>query len=188
MPKRTQPTQKEGTMKMRKYKTEENCYYGLRELALSVTPEELKSNLDDSKTCVYGVIMDWNLAGFLKTSDEDDVLTVVAFQTGDASLYFSSGTIIIGGRAHENIKSAALDFVREGQHHLQKAKLATETPLPDKGKVKFYLLTNKGKYVLEEKFENIENGKSDLFHFFELGNRVITEFRLITEKMEKDGN
>jgi len=176
------------TMKNGKYGTEKNQYYWRREFALSITPEHLGLKLDDRETIVYGVIMDWNLAGFSKTSYENDVLTVVAYQTGDASLYFSEGKIIIGGYAHENIKSAALEFVREGHRQLEKATFTTETPLPDKGKIKFYLLTNKGKYVLEEKFDNIEKEKSDLFHFFELGNRVITEFRLTIEKLKRDSN
>ncbi len=40
--------------------------------------------LDKNKTIVYGAVMDWDIGGA--------VATVVAFQTGDASLYISART------------------------------------------------------------------------------------------------
>lgn len=158
--------------KVKKTKVQENPYPGLRNQSLSVTPDQLQLKLDDSKTSVYGIVMDWDIG--------KAVATVVAFQNGDASLYVSAGQIYIGGYAHENVKNAALVFVKEGQQHLTNATLTTETPLPDKDCVRFYFLTNKGKYFLHEKVENIENKKSDLTNLFDLGNRVITEYRITT--------
>jgi hypothetical protein len=159
--------------KVKKTKVQENPYPGLRGQSLSVTPDQLQLMLDDRNTSLYGIVMDWDIG--------EAVATVVAFQTGDASLYISTGQIYIGGYAHENIRSAALVFLREGQKYLKNAVLTTETPLPDKGCVRFYFLTNKGKYFLQETEENIESKKSDLTNLFDLGNRVITEYRITTE-------
>ena len=41
------------------YHTKTNTFNDLREMAFSVTPEQLKLSLPADKTTVYGVIMDW---------------------------------------------------------------------------------------------------------------------------------
>lgn len=157
-----------------KTKVQENPYSGFRNQSLSVTPDQLELKLDNNSTIAYGIIMDWDIG--------KAVATVVTFQTGDASLYISAGQIHIGGFAHENIKSAALTFINEGQNYLAKANLTTETPMPDKGCIRFYFLTNKGKYFIQETVENIQSEKSDLTKLFNLGNRVITEYRMLESK------
>ena len=55
-------------------------------------------------------------------------------------------------------------------------------PLPKIDNARFYVLTNKGKYYIEEQMDKIENGKSNLESFFYSGDKVITELRLTTEK------
>ncbi len=158
----------------KKIKVQENPYSGFRNQSLAVTPDQLELKLDSNRTIAYGIVMDWDIG--------KAVATVVSFQTGDASLYISAGQIHIGGYAHENIKNAALTFINEGQQYITKAKLTIETPMPDKGCVRFYFLTNKGKYFLQDAVENIENEKSDLTNLFNLGNRVITEYRALEDK------
>ncbi len=161
------------TSKMIKTKVEENPYPALREQSLSITAEQLQLNLDNSKTIAYGIIMEWDLT--------DVVVSVVTFQTGDASLYISTGQIYMGGFTHENVNEAAKSFVENGQEFLKYAKPITETPLPYKNCVRFYFLTNKGKFYIQETVENIENNKSNLTKLFDLGNKVITEYREITD-------
>ena len=96
-------------------------------------------------------------------------------------MYISTGQIFIGGIAHENIKNSALSFVNSGQEYLAFAKPTVETPLPDKGCVRFYFLTNKGKFYIQDTTENIEHNKSELTKLFELGNQVISEYRKTTD-------
>ena len=162
------------TSKVKETTMKENPYPGLRAQSFSVTPEQLQLKLDDTKTIVYGLIMEWDIT--------DAVISVVTFQTGDASMYISTGQIFIGGAAHENIKNSALSFVNSGQEYLVFAKPTVETPLPDKGCVRFYFLTNKGKFYIQDTVENIENNKSNLTKLFELGNDVISEYRKTTDK------
>ena len=161
------------TENVKETKVKENPYPLLIKQSLSITPEQLKLNLDNSKTAVYGIIMEWDVS--------DAIVSVVSFQTGDASVYISTGQMFIGGYAHENIINSAKKFVEQGQEYLKLAKATTETPEPDKGCVRFYFLTNKGKFYLQDTVENIENNKSDLSKLFELGNNVITEYRQMTE-------
>jgi hypothetical protein len=118
------------------HQTNENAFIGLRSMAFSVTPEQLGLSLSTDKTVVYGVIMDWGIDGATATT--------VSYQTGDASLYLSSGGSIIGGGQHENVNSSAKQFVRLAQTFLNATTKTEITPLPSTDEVRFYFLTNKG--------------------------------------------
>ena len=116
-----------------------NPYEDLRNLAFGATQEQIGVNISADETKIYGVIMDWDVG--------EGIATVVAFQSGDASVYLSSGGGVIGGSGHENVKTAAKRFVNEAQKYLAKTKPTDTTPLPGKDMVNFYFLTNKGKFV-----------------------------------------
>jgi hypothetical protein len=170
----SETTQNIDTGKVKETKVQENMYPELRNKSLTVTADELNLKLDDSKTIVYGAVMDWDIG--------QAIATVVSFQTGDASLYLSAGQIYIGGYAHENVRNAGLAFVKESQNYLSKANATENTTLPDKGCVRFYFLTNKGKFTFQETVDNITSKNSDWTPLFNLGNNVITEYRTTTDK------
>jgi hypothetical protein len=128
--------------KNKKTEVDTNPYSTFRNLAFSVKTSDLQLNLQPDKTVVYGVIMDWDL--------EKTVVTVVAYSTGDASVYTGSGQMFIGGYAHKPIKEAAIDFVNSAQSFLKDAEIASDDSLPDKGCVKFYFKTNIGTFVHQE--------------------------------------
>jgi hypothetical protein len=162
------------TNKQKVHQTKENAYEGLRIMALSATPEQLGLSLPTDKTIVYGVIMDWEMDGATATT--------VSYQTGDASLYLSSGGGVIGGGQHENVNSAAKQFVSLAQTFLDKTTKTEKTPLPSTDEVKFYLLTNKGIFVGQETMKNFENNSSSWLKLFEEGNNVLTELRKTSEE------
>lgn len=153
--------------------TKENAFEGLRKMAFSVTPEQLQLNLLSDKTTVFGVVMDWEMGG--------TVATTVAYLTGDASLYLSSGGGVIGGGQHQNVNNAAKQFVQLSQVYLEKATKTETTPLPETDIVKFYFLTNKGVFVRQEQMKNFENHSSAWYQLFEEGNKVLSELRLTTK-------
>ena len=153
--------------------TKDNAFDGLRNMAFSSTPTELGLSLPIDKTIVYGVIMDWEMGGATATT--------IAYQTGDASLYLSSGGGVIGGGQHQNVNSAAKQFVSLAQKFLNKSTKTETTPLPDREMVKFYLLTNKGVYVGQDIMKNFENSTSVWLELFEEGNNVLTELRKTSE-------
>jgi hypothetical protein len=157
------------TSKVKVHKTQENAFEGLRNMAFSATPDQLGLSLPTDKTVVYGVIMDWEMGGATATT--------VSYQTGDASLYLSSGGGVIGGGQHENVNSAAKQFVSLAQTFLDKTTKTETTPLPATDEVKFYLLTNKGVFVGQEQMKNFENNSSTWLKLFEEGNKVLTELR-----------
>jgi len=159
------------------HKLSENHYQDLRNMALSVTPEQLQLSLPSNQTRVFGVVMDWGVG--------EAVATFVSFETGDASMYLSSSGGMIGGSGHENVVNVAKAFVIKAQTYLDKASKIDTTPLPDKDCIRFYFLTNKGKFTAQEQLQNFDNKTSLWFPLFEEGNKVITELRLTEEKMKK---
>lgn len=103
-------------------------------------------------------------------------------QTGDASLYVSTGGGVIGSGQHQNVNSASKQFVSLAQKFLDKATKTQVTSLPSTNEVKFYLLTNKGIFVGEEQVKNLDNNSSPWLKLFEEGNNVLTEIRKTSEK------
>ncbi len=156
------------------HQTKENAFEGLRSMAFSATPEQLGLSLPNDKTVVYGVIMDWGMGGATATT--------VSYQTGDASLYLSSGGGVIGGGQHQNVNSAAKQFVSLAQTFLNKTTKTETTPLPSTDEVRFYLLTNKGVFVGSEQMKNFENNSSTWLKLFEEENKVLTELRKTIER------
>lgn len=152
--------------------TAENTYDGLRNMAFSTTPAQLGLILPTGKTVVYGVIMDWEMG--------EGIATTVSYQTGDASLYLSSGSGVIGGGQHDSVNNAAKQFVNLAQTFLNKGTKTETTTLPTTNQVKFYLLTNNGIYVGQDIMNNFENNSSEWLRLFEEGNKVLTELRQTT--------
>jgi hypothetical protein len=156
-----------------KSQIKENNYKVLRDIAFSVTPENLNLTLPKDKTVAYGAIMDWDFKG--------TTVTVVAFQTGDASLYLSSGQIFIGGFAHDNIKNSAIEFVSISQSYLTKATKTSSTLVADKNCIRFYILTNNGIYTHQETVEYITQDTNEWSKLNRFGQNIITQYRQISE-------
>jgi hypothetical protein len=169
--------------KLNKNKTEQekvdpknNPYIDMRNMAFGITEKELGIEFEKEKTKIYGVIMDWSIG--------DETATLISFISGDASLYLSSGGGMIGGQTHENVSNASKEFIKKAENYISKASKTENNPLPNSDEVLFYFLTNKGKFVVKEKMENIESNKSELLNLFEEGNKVISEIRIVTEKQQ----
>lgn len=167
-------TKEQDTSESDVHQTEENAFEGLRNMAFNATPEQLEISLPPDKTIVYGVVMDWEMGGATATT--------VSYQTGDASLYLSSGGGFIGGGQHQNVNNAAKQFVSLAQTFLDKTAKTETTSLPLTDEVKFYLLTNNGIFVGQEHIRNFENNSSSLLNLFKEGNNVLTEIRKVSEK------
>ena len=156
----------------KKVDPENNPYNDLRGQVFSATPEQIGlTNTDDERP--YAIVMDMGM--------EEGTATLVSIIDGNASMYLSSGGGVIGGFGHENCKKAAIDFVNMGQDYFTKMVSVDSFPLPKADNVRFYILTNKGKYSIEEEIAKIENDKSDWGQLFFEGQKVITELRLIAE-------
>ncbi len=156
------------------HRTQENMFEGLRNRAFATTPTDLELRLPADETIVYGIVMDWEMGGATATT--------VSFQTGDASLYLSSGGGVIGGGQHQNVSEAAKQFVAVAQHFLQHTTETETASLPAADEIKFYLLTNKGLFAGQEQMENFENNSSSWIPLFKSGNDVLTALRITSEQ------
>ena len=123
---------------------------------------------------VYGVLMDWPVG--------EQTATVFASSSGAASLYTTSTFGIIGGEGHQTVRTAAIEFVRAADRFFDSATPTTEFPYPGADRVRFYLLTFEGVRVIDTDLASIENQTSRYFALFDLGQAVLTELRLVTER------
>jgi hypothetical protein len=147
----------------------ENPYHDLRMLALNVTPEDLGLEFSEDVVHTYGVVMDWDRGG--------GVATLIAFQTGDASIYFSNGGGIMGGVQHPAVAESAKAFVADANIYLTEAEPAERAPLPDLMHIRYYFLTNAGVYSVQDVPPGTEEFGTIFEPFFAKANAVITELR-----------
>lgn len=154
---------------------------GLREQALTAPATELGTEL--SPNTPFLVLMDM---GYDKA-----VVSVVATQSGDASIYFSSGGGIIGGGAHENVRRAALNLVSESAKYLEGLTKANQFSSPANGNVRFFVRTPEAVLVSPDVSESrLGSGNDLLSPLFYAAQDVITQLRQQTptpvEPLEKD--
>ena len=135
--------------------------------------EQIGVKFTPNHTKIYGVVMEWDIG--------EGIATLVAFLSGDANLYLSSGGGIIGGSGLDNVKQAAAAFIKKAEEYLNKTNKTDSTPLPGKDGVRFYFLTNKGKFAGKEEVKNSDNNSSPWMDLFEEENKLITEIRMVSD-------
>ncbi|MEM9650333.1 MAG: hypothetical protein AAF969_17800, partial [Bacteroidota bacterium] len=150
---------------------QQNPYYDLRNMAFQATPEQL--GIEPKPNSVYGIIMDWDLG--------NGIMTLISYQTGDASMYLSTGGGVIGGGQHESVISVVKTYLELGNSLLMSANHVEHSKLPESNTVNFYFLTEGGKLLRTENMVNFENGSSELYGLFNEANNVITQLRMISD-------
>jgi len=163
-------TKTDNSIDQRKVDSENNPYLMLRAAALEMKSATL--GIETSKNDVFGVIMDWGL--------EEGTSTLVVFETGDVSMYYSSGGGMIGGITHEEVRKAGEIFLSNCKGFIKNAEVLQDLNLPTKDFVRFYFLTDDGILIAEESMRNFEKGDSKWLELFIAANNVITEFTKVT--------
>jgi hypothetical protein len=97
--------------------------------------------------------------------------TIVAFISGDASFYTSTGGGVIGGIGHEKVRNAARSFVIGTAKFLDKMEVTTAYPLPEPGKVRFYVLTPVSVYTYEA--NEVDLRKNDFTPLYAAGHQLL---------------
>ncbi|HZZ69196.1 MAG TPA: hypothetical protein VFE18_13570 [Phenylobacterium sp.] len=113
-----------------------DTYLALREVAFSTKPEDVEIQAKPGVEQVYGVIVEFHASG--------GTSTVVAFGSGDASIYRSNGGGKIGGRREPVVADAARALVALAQIQLTDLPKVTQYPPPAPDHVTVYLLTTAG--------------------------------------------
>ncbi len=147
----------------------DDSYESMRNTAISITPAQLKLNIPDSETLVYGLVMDCHVG--------DVIVTLTAYITGAANIYFSGGGGRTGGGKNPAVGEAAAELVTLAQNYVSRAIRVTTTELCDPGCVRFYMLTNHGVYAAQEQLIHIEDGSSAWILLFQKGNEVVSQMR-----------
>lgn len=144
-------------------------YEGMRNIALNTAPGVLLASIPENEILVYCVVMDWDMGS--------DTVTLVGQVTGEANLYVKSGGGVIGAGKYANISAETQQLNALAQQELQKASPAVATALPGANEVQFFMLTNRGKFVMKDVMKNIENKTSACLPLYEQASRVIAEMR-----------
>ena len=146
----------------------------LRHMMLTASADDISAIPTKEFPRVYGILMDWPI--------DEVTATVFSSYTGAASLYTTSTFGIIGGENHETVRTAAQNFVRAADQHYDAAITTSDFSYPANNHVRFYLLTYEGVRVIDTDLALITDGASEYSRLFGLGQAVLTELRLVTQK------
>jgi hypothetical protein len=142
------------------------AYLRLRRLAHETKPANVGvTDVTDEMdaTVPFGILMDISLP--------QGNATIVAFISGDASFYTSTGGGVIGGIGHEKVRNAARSFVIGTAKFLDKMEVTTAYPLPEPGKVRFYVLTPVSVYTYEA--NEVDLRKNDFTPLYAAGHQLL---------------
>jgi hypothetical protein len=116
--------------------------------------------------------MDWGVT--------EGSATVVALSDGHASVYLSSGGGYLGGsQSHDSIRQAARTAVTTAAEFQAQMRLTTSYPLPQRGEVIFYLLTDAGVFTASGLEQEMISHQRDLSRLGDSMQLIITEYRKI---------
>ncbi len=150
----------------------------LRSQLLTSPPETLGFSKPGSDSEVFGILME--------TGYPEALATLVSLRDGNASLYLGHGGGVIGGVGHENVRKAAMEFVKVSAKYQTRMKSTTLFPYPAVGRVTFYVLTFNGVVTAEADKNELGEGKHGLSPLFYAGHEVITRLRQISEAPKRE--
>lgn len=146
----------------------------LRKMVLTTAVSEPGFSPDANFPTVYGVLMDWDIGGV--------IVTVMAMRDGTASLYTTKTFGVLGGQGHENVRGAAVRYVKLAEQYVDSGKAVTDFPYPKSDQVYFYILTYDGVRLCVGYDSAIQEGSDPTRPLYDAAQTVITELRLISEK------
>jgi hypothetical protein len=148
----------------------------LRQMMLTASASELGLEPTEEFPLVYGALVELPI--------NNGTVTIVAMHDGNASLYTTGTFGIIGGQAHEAVRSAAIAFVEAAQQYHDEAAPTTDYPYPQPDRARFYLLTYQGVRFIDTDMASLQSGDNAYFPLFARGNDVLTELRKVAMASE----
>jgi hypothetical protein len=146
----------------------------LRAMMLTMSPKKMGVVPTKEFPRVFGLLMDWPITR--------NTATVFSASDGNASLYTTSTFGVIGGIGHDSVRAAAKAFVRAADRYVDAAAPTTDYPYPAADRVRFYFLTFNGVRFIDTDLASMNTRTSKYLELFALGQAVLTELRLVTEK------
>jgi hypothetical protein len=119
---------------------------------------------------IRAVVFDWGMG--------DGSATLVAFDDGTTSLYFSGGGGIIGAGAHDAVRLAAASFREEATRLKPQMTRADAFPLPSGERSVFYIVTDSATLTSGPIANtDLERGRPPFGELATRAQQVITEIR-----------
>jgi hypothetical protein len=106
-------------------------------------------------------------------------VTIVAVSDGNASIYLSNGGGFMGGGSHESVRNAAKRMVAAAVECQRHAHPTSTYPLPERGTVNFYFLTDGGVLTASASEADLTQHRSPLAALGEASQNVIAQYRMI---------
>lgn len=140
-------------------KKENEMYKPMRELALSMKADRVKSMLQGGKTTVYGLIIERKI--------RDTYTTTFGLSDGTASYYSSRGASTIGGGGDANASTLAMFMVGTvSKDHFTECPVDGEIELPNEDEISFIVLSTMGRYNCRIKYSDLDSsGWSEVYNF-----------------------
>jgi hypothetical protein len=149
-----------------------NAYAGLRSMVLEGTRANFGLAPGADPAQPFAVVTDWGGA--------DGTNTIIAVADGSASVYPSSGAASIGGgQSHESIRKAALATVAAAGSIQPLTHATTQYPLPARGQVLFYLVTDSGVFTATASETDLDGHRSPLSPLAAAAQSIVAEYRQI---------
>jgi hypothetical protein len=165
---------------LRRKKPTRDPYTAFREHGLSVERPSIQIAQPPAERPVWGMLMEIGVS-------KDVVVSLLSFADGSSSLYFSSGSAIIGGHAHESVRRASAVFLATANECHLRMKPTQSSPPPAPGQVAFYARTDAGLLAIHVGESDLKTGRNPLSPVYIAGHGVITEFRKIDQSRKMGG-
>jgi hypothetical protein len=147
---------------------------GLRERALTLIPSEIGAAPSNERPNVWGLLME--------TGHPQGAASLVTFADGSTSLYFSNGGGVIGAGEHAPVRATAEAFLSAAEAQLEEFERVDEFPLPELGRVRFYVRTFSDVLAAEADEQDLGHNRHKLSSVFHAGHAVIAAVRQATPK------
>ncbi len=145
-------------------------YLEMRQRVLSLTADKVGQKPEEPITALL-----------METGCREAVVSLVAVIDGTVSIYFSNGGGIIGVGQNESVRRAALGFLGTAHRMSAELKPAAETPLPEVGRTKFYLLGREGLLSGDFREDDLGKGLEKISPPFHAGHNLIAQIRLVEQ-------
>lgn len=163
----------------RQTKDPKEMYSDLRHLMLQGSRQKFGLAATSKPTEPWGVVMDWGVGG--------GTATAVAMSDGSASVYFSNGGGLMGGKGIEPVRVAAQKAVELARSVDLPKEPTTAYPLPEASRVFFYFLTDAGVFALRTSEQELNSPSHPLRKVGDAMQEVMTQFRIWQEHAKKSG-
>ena len=147
----------------------------LREMALATKQEDVGLTAKPGEP--YAMLMEMGFPG--------GAATLMTMAEGTVSIYYSNGGALLGGVGHETVRNAGLAFVAAARDYIHLMRPTESYPFPQPDNIRFYAITPEGIYTYEAGWEDLGKNRDPLSPLFHFGDRTLTEFRLVEQKLNR---